>query len=117
MAEDSPSVHWLWSVDSVALATPSQVAKSQLSGHCWLGTKTQEADPCSKLGFEMTFTLLPAAWARWIPEIARLDSDRSEKIRITVLEMFLTPSDSFVVSNSPSARTVSSPVSEFFVTP
>src|SRR3989442_15210952 len=99
MAEDSLSVHWLWSVASVALATPSQVAKSQLSGHCWLGTNVHGADPCSKLGFVMTFTLLPVACARWIPKSPRLEREMSEKIRIRFLSMLLMSPDSFVLSN------------------
>ena len=113
MAEDSPSVHWLWSAASVALATPSQVAKSQLSGHCWLGTNVHGADPCSKLGFVMTFTLLPVAFTRWIPGSARLEREMSEKIRIKFLRMLLMPRDSFVLSYPSYARTVSPDASEF----
>jgi len=63
----------------------------------------------------MTFTLLPVAFARWIPESPRLEKEMSEKIRIKFLRMLLMSRDSFVLSNPSYARPVSSYASEFSV--
>ena len=115
LADSDPSVHWLESAPTVAFNTPSHVSKSHPSGHCWLGTGEHGLEPSSKLGCVMTFTLLPVAFARWIPESPRLEKEMSEKIRTKFLRMLLMPRDSFVLSNPSYARTAFPDASGFSV--
>src|SRR6266571_348152 len=56
LADSAPATARVLSRATVALATPSHVARSQETGQSWFGVLAQGDTPSSKLGFAITLT-------------------------------------------------------------